>query len=39
MTDLLNGLGASRLLRFDVVRDAQLVLNMPVPFNTSGFAQ
>lgn len=39
MTDLLNGLAASRLLRFDVVRDAQLVLNMPVPFNTSGFAQ
>lgn len=39
MTDLLNGQGASKLLRLDVVRDAQLVLNMPVPFNTSGFAQ
>ena len=29
MSDLLNGLGASRMLRLDVVRDAQLVLNTP----------
>lgn len=31
MTDLLGGLGAGTILRLDVVRDAQLVLNMPVP--------
>lgn len=29
MSDLLSGLGASRMLRLDVVRDAQLVLNTP----------
>jgi hypothetical protein len=38
VSDLLNGLGASRMLRFDVVRDAQLVLDMPVPLNASGSA-
>ncbi|RJG45527.1 acetoacetate decarboxylase family protein [Mesorhizobium sp. DCY119] len=38
MTDLLNGLGASRILQLDVVRDVQLVLNMPVPLNAPGFA-
>jgi hypothetical protein len=37
MSDLLNGLGASRMLQFDVVRDAQLVLNMPVRLNVPGF--
>ena len=37
MTDLLNGLGASTMLRLDVVRDAQLVLNMPVPLDAPGF--
>lgn len=31
MSQLLDGLGASRLLRMDVVQDAQLVLNMPRP--------
>lgn len=31
MSDLLTGLGASKVLRLDVVRDAQLVLNMPIP--------
>ena len=31
MTELLNGLGTHKILRFDVVKDAQLVLNMPVP--------
>ena len=31
MSELLDGLGASTLLRFDVVRDAQIVLNMPEP--------
>ena len=29
MSDLLDGLGVSKLLRMDVVTDAQLVLNMP----------
>lgn len=38
MSDLLNGLGASTMLRLDVVRDAQIVLNMPVPLNAPGFA-
>ncbi|KAF1044017.1 acetoacetate decarboxylase family protein [Xylophilus sp.] len=31
ISELLNGLGASTILRLDVVRDAQLVLNMPTP--------
>ena len=31
MTELLDGLGASTILRLDVVKDAQLVLNMPRP--------
>lgn len=31
MSQLLDGLGASTLLRMDVVQDAQLVLNMPRP--------
>lgn len=35
MSDLLKGLGASRMVRFDVVRDAQLVLNMPTPLGVS----
>lgn len=35
MSDLLDGLGASTMLRLDVVRDAQLVLNMPVPLDRS----
>lgn len=30
MSQLLNGLGASRILRMDVVKDAQLVLNLPI---------
>jgi hypothetical protein len=29
MSQLLDGLGASRFLRFDVVKDAQVVLNLP----------
>ena len=33
LSQLLDGLGAKRLLRMDVVRDAQLVLNMPRPLN------
>jgi len=37
MSDLLDGLGASTMLRLDVVRDAQLALNMPVPLNARGF--
>lgn len=31
ISELLNGLGASTTLRLDVVKDAQLVLNMPTP--------
>lgn len=38
MTDLLDGLGASTMLRLDVVRDAQLVLAMPVPLDAPGSA-
>lgn len=37
ISDLLDGLGASRMLRLDVVRDAQLILNMPVSLNARGF--
>jgi len=35
MSQLLDGLGASTLLRLDVVEDAQLVLNMPRPLKAS----
>ena len=38
MSDLLSGLGASTMLRLDIVRDAQLVLNMPVPLDAHEFA-
>jgi len=31
LSQLLDGLGASRIVRLDVVKDAQLVLNLPVP--------
>jgi len=31
LTQLLDGLGASTMLRLDVVKDAQLVLNLPTP--------
>lgn len=31
LTQLLDGLGASTVLRLDVVKDAQLVLNLPTP--------
>lgn len=34
MSDLLNGLGASKIVRMDVVKDAQLVLNTPTPLKT-----
>jgi hypothetical protein len=34
MSQLLDGLGASRFLRFDVVNDAQVVLNLPTPLKT-----
>ena len=33
MSQLLDGLSASRFLRFDVVKDAQVVLNLPIPLN------
>ena len=31
LSQLLDGLGAHRLLRFDVISDAQIVLNLPMP--------
>lgn len=31
LSQLLDGLGASRIVRFDVIKDAQVVLNMPTP--------
>ena len=34
LTQLLEGLGASRILRLDVVKDAQMVLNLPTPLKT-----
>jgi len=34
MSQLLDGLGASRFFRFDVVKDAQVVLNLPTPLKT-----
>ncbi|AIF48115.1 acetoacetate decarboxylase family protein [Dyella japonica] len=33
MSQLLDGLGASRIVRYDVIKDAQVVLNMPTPLN------
>jgi hypothetical protein len=33
LSELLDGLGARTMLRFDVVKDAQFVLNMPVPID------
>ncbi len=33
LSQLLDGLGAKKILRLDVVKDAQLVLNMPTPLN------
>lgn len=35
LSQLLDGLGVSTPIRFDVVRDAQLVLNLPVPLQQS----
>jgi hypothetical protein len=34
LSQLLDGLGASTLVRFDVVKDAQLVLDLPTPLKT-----
>lgn len=31
LSQLLDGLGASTIVRLDVVKDAQLVLNLPTP--------
>ncbi|MFV5646158.1 acetoacetate decarboxylase, partial [Acinetobacter baumannii] len=31
LSTLLNELGASRILRLDVIQDAQVVLNLPIP--------
>jgi len=36
LSELLDGLGARTMLRFDVVKDAQFVLNMPVPIDALG---
>lgn len=33
LSQLLEGLGAAKILRLDVVKDAQLVLNMPTPLD------
>lgn len=34
LTSLLNDLGAGKILRLDVVKDAQLALNMPIPLHS-----
>ncbi len=39
LSELLNGLGASKIIQLDVVRDAQLVLNMPTPLGGFGIGQ
>lgn len=36
LSDLLDGLGAGRILSLDVTKDAQLVLNLPRPLNSFG---
>ncbi|WP_120430004.1 acetoacetate decarboxylase family protein [Acinetobacter baylyi] len=36
ITKLLDELGAGKVLRFDVVKDAQLALNMPIPLKSLG---
>lgn len=39
LSQLLDGLGASTIVRLDLVKDAQLVLNLPTPlkaFDASG---
>lgn len=33
LSELLDGLGARKILRLDVVKDAQLVLNLPIPLH------
>ncbi|OCP23602.1 MULTISPECIES: acetoacetate decarboxylase family protein [unclassified Ensifer] len=38
LSELLDGLGVSTILRLDVVKDAQLVLNMPTPLKGFGRA-
>ncbi|MBA4491668.1 acetoacetate decarboxylase family protein [Paracoccus sp. S1E-3] len=39
LTQLLNGLGANWLLRFDVIKDTQIVLHMPVPLAATPAAE
>ena len=36
LSDLLNGLGASRILSLEVTRNAQLALNLPRPLKAFG---
>ncbi|MFW2096124.1 acetoacetate decarboxylase [Acinetobacter sp. ULE_I057] len=36
ITNLLDALGAGKVLRLDVVKDAQLALNMPIPLKSLG---
>jgi Acetoacetate decarboxylase (ADC) len=36
LSDLLDGLGASRILSLEITKDAQLVLNLPRPLNAFG---
>ncbi|UIN53322.1 acetoacetate decarboxylase family protein [Pseudomonas kribbensis] len=38
LSQLLDGLGATRILRLDVIKDAQIVLNLPVPLTAFGQA-
>ena len=35
MTQLLDGLGASKIIRADVIKDSQMVLNLPQPLEES----
>ncbi|WP_374729104.1 hypothetical protein [Caballeronia ptereochthonis] len=35
LSQLLDGLGATTILRLDIVKDAQIVLNMPTPLEAS----
>lgn len=39
MTDPLDGLGTSTMLRYEVVRNAHLVLNIPTPLKGFGAGQ
>lgn len=38
LSQILHGLGADRMIRFDVIKDTQIVLNMPVPLAATAAA-